>query len=162
MNFQQKLAHIVLGHNSNFDLIKAAEVGLEEGLDSISLAITAGLSENENSLVLKEYFEKALKELAIKLPNQEEAMITLISYYSDKVLKHDLGVFEGITKIYEVVSNDCNSLHWSDFVGHYHEHDDLVHNWIRAENEEKQREWIRESEKAIIAELQNWKEKYKV
>lgn len=171
MNFQQKLADYVLGNRSNSDLIDIAETGLEESLNSSSLAILAGISENENSLVIQEYFQKTLKELGIVLPSERESMFVLIDFYLTKILKNEISVFKGLDRIksevlfkVEIHSDKYayDGIGFEKIYGIYVELDELIHDEIQLDKSKTKEEWIKLIESEAIDAIINWKEKYKI
>ncbi|TAJ14711.1 hypothetical protein DMA11_04035 [Marinilabiliaceae bacterium JC017] len=106
MNFKQQIAKYRTGNLSDCQLPDIAILGMQEGLDSESLVILAGLSKNESSFVIIEYFEKALEELKLRLPERREAALLYADGLIDDILN---GKRELIDGIYEIKDDAINS-----------------------------------------------------
>ena len=63
MTFREQIVKYVTGNMTTNQLPDIGVSGLEEGLDSPSLRILAGLSENENFFQIDNYFKQTLEEL---------------------------------------------------------------------------------------------------
>ena len=74
---------------------------MQQGLESPSLIILAGLSEDEYSSVIEQYFKAALRELSIELPEPDErrAAIEIGVAIADEIIEGKRPVFEGVRAI---------------------------------------------------------------
>ena len=106
LNFELHIASFALGHKSTSELPTIALVGLQQGLDSESLLVLAGMSSSDNSFEIEFYFRSALKELGIQLPNKQDATIKLAKFFVDEVLDGKITVIEGVSRII----TDCQLL----------------------------------------------------
>ena len=70
MNFIEKIANYRLGNFSRNHLPDIALTGLNENIETDSLIILAGMSENDNSFELEQYFNMSIDELGISLPDK--------------------------------------------------------------------------------------------
>ena len=68
MNFRQQIAKYVTGNLTTEQLPDIGVTGLEEGLDTPSLCILAGLSNNESPFQIDHYFKLTLEELNKRRP----------------------------------------------------------------------------------------------
>jgi hypothetical protein len=99
MNFQEKLANYVLGNLTRSYFPDIALTALNEGIESESLLILAGMTDRDNTFELQKYFEGSLIELAITLPNKTEAAHLLLRYYLGEMISHPDKAFEAMYKI---------------------------------------------------------------
>ena len=72
---------------------------LEQGMDSPSLRILAGLSENENEFLIDSYFRNALQELSIKLPDKRQAAIDVGLTIANEIFDGKRTIFQGVRDI---------------------------------------------------------------
>jgi len=96
----------VTGNLTTSQLPKIAVLGLEEGLESDSLLILCSLNENDNSFEINEYFEKAIEELNIELPEKRQAAIIYAKGIVDDILNDEIEIIEGV---YEIKNNAIDS-----------------------------------------------------
>jgi hypothetical protein len=99
MSFQLHIAKMVIGYRTHISLQPIALEVLEEGLDSPSLRILAGLANNEYPSIVDHYFYETLKELKIDLPDKRTAAIAVTSSTLDKNMTREIPVFEGNREI---------------------------------------------------------------
>ena len=104
MTFLQKLSAYTIGFFTDKDLPDIAMSGLEEGYDSESLRILAGLNSAENLFVLDGYLIKALKELRLKLKERKEALISVISFYANNVVDKKADPYIEFERINEIIN----------------------------------------------------------
>lgn len=112
MTFIQKLSAYSLGLITDKDLPDLAMTGLEEGFDSESLRILAGLNTSDNSFVLNDYFTRALKELKLTLKERKDAFIDIIVFYARKVVDRKSDAYFEFEKINTIVNN--TEFSWDD------------------------------------------------
>ena len=99
MNFRQKIAKYVTGNMRTDQLPEIGMTGLEEGLETPSLCILAGLSKNENPFQIEHYFKQTLEELKIELPNKRQAAINYSLAIVEEILEGKKDVIEGTREI---------------------------------------------------------------
>ena len=103
MDFIFGISNYVLGNISLKDIPNIATQALIEGFDTSSLRILAGLRDN-NPWEIDQYLSSSLKELNLKIPNNEEAGLNVIIYYLNKIVGREIDPILGIEKcIYEVL-----------------------------------------------------------
>lgn len=94
------------GNLTTDQLPDIAVTGLEEGLDTPSLCILAGLSKNENPFQLDHYFKLTLEELNIKLPDKRQAAIEYAIAIVDEILDGKKDIIIGAREIrYKVIDS---------------------------------------------------------
>lgn len=105
MDFREKIANYTLGNYSSKDLPDIATSGINQGLESNSLYVLAGLNEQDNSFEIDQYFNRSLIELEILLPNELEAANILLSYYLRQIISSPNQAFELMSKIDNQIYN---------------------------------------------------------
>lgn len=108
MNFIESISNYVLENISTKDLPKICEIAITEKLESESIYILAGMNEKDNSFEILNYFDKALSEINIKLPNKEEAAKILTAYYLKEIIQNPYFAFDIMTKIDIYVYKNIN------------------------------------------------------
>lgn len=106
--FHQEILNFILGNTTISDLPRIGLLGLTEGLESESLIILAGLSENDNSFEIEHYFKKTISELSIELPNKYSASIELAQFYADLIIDRKLDPILGVNKMIKKCFNHCD------------------------------------------------------
>ncbi|MEO8416532.1 MAG: hypothetical protein ABI472_22905 [Ginsengibacter sp.] len=149
-----------------------AIVGLEEGLDSPSLWILAGLNKNENPFQVDDYFRRTLQELNIKLPDKRQAAIEFGIAIAEQIIAGKIDLIIGTKQIidkaihnydfFSETENYCyDSIGFETVYGVYYNYEDLVyadHPWqVDKTNEEL----LTEVKAELLEELRKWIEKYK-
>jgi hypothetical protein len=86
MNFKQKISAFNLGFLTDRDMPEIALTGLEEGYDSESLIILAGLTPNDNYFRMLEYFKEALSELGLEQKDKLRSLIDVAYYYASQII----------------------------------------------------------------------------
>lgn len=76
---------------------------LEQGLDSPSLRILAGLQENENEFTLRRYLEDTLRELSIAIPDKRQATLQVALHIVDDIIATQRPVVEGTNKMFRKI-----------------------------------------------------------
>jgi hypothetical protein len=99
LNFRQLLAKYVTGNLPPDNLPKLAVTAMEEGIDSPSLHILAGLEKAEDSLTFERYFFLALKELAIQLPDKRQAALIYALAIAEEIISGKKELIAGIAEI---------------------------------------------------------------
>ncbi len=99
MDFQVVMAQYGLGNFDSADLIEFGVQALVEGYDSLHLRWLAG--ENPrfcNGEEVKEYFERALRELGLTLPTWQESVRIIIRYWAERIVAGEVTPEEGARK----------------------------------------------------------------
>jgi len=99
MNFIEKLSNFCLGNYTFVHLPELAMTALDEDKTSKATQILAGMSGDDNSFEVEQYFRKSLDELNIKLPSKLQSAQILIYYYLRKMLNDQTNYFEIMTCI---------------------------------------------------------------
>ena len=172
LTFKQLIAAYVTGNLTESDLPKAAYAGLQEGLESESLIILAGMGDKDNSLELEQYFAMSLKELDLQLPEQREAAVQLALYYADEICEGRLDPVEGVYKIltnclfsYDFTKANMkyafDSIGFEYVYGLYDTYDDL-NNADKPWDEAKSNDELMEEVKTeLFTEVEKWKKNNK-
>ncbi|MGV9012885.1 MAG: hypothetical protein ACOH13_09860 [Flavobacteriales bacterium] len=106
MNFKQQIAKYVTGNLSSSQLPNIGVQGLEEGLDTPSLCILAGLGKYDTPFEIEHYFKLTLDELHIALPDKRQAAIEYALAIVDELLSGDKDV---VTATREIMQNAIGS-----------------------------------------------------
>ena len=99
MNFSQQIAKYVTGNLTTSQLPEIGLLGLQEGLDSESLVILAGLSTNDNPFEIQEYFDKSIEELEIEIPEKRQAALIYAVGLIEEIVNGKLQIIKGICEI---------------------------------------------------------------
>ena len=99
MNFKQHLAKYVTGNITTEQLPVLGVVALEEGLQSPSLNILAGLNKDESPSIMDHYFKLALEELKIILPDKRKAAIEYALTIVDEILAEEKEITKGTKEL---------------------------------------------------------------
>ena len=172
MTFRQHIAKFVTGNATTSQLTDIAIIGLEEGLDSPSLCILAGLNKNENPFEIREYFTKALNELNIQLPDKRQAAIEYGIAIADLIIAGKMDVIIGTKQIiddaihkydfYSETKNYCyDSISFEHVYGVYHSYDDLINADYPWQIGKSNEELLKEVKAELWEELKKWSEKNK-
>ncbi len=100
MKFRQELAAYAAGDRKTDQLPDIAMAALEEGLDTPSLRILAGMSKSDNPFEIEKYFKQMLEELHIQLPDDRQAAIDYAVLITDRILLGDEDVITGARGIF--------------------------------------------------------------
>jgi hypothetical protein len=170
LNFRQQIAKYVTGNVTTDQLPDIAVQGLEEGLDTPSLCILAGLSKNENPFQIEHYFKLTLEELNIELPDRRQAALEYALAIVDEILEGEKEIIQGTKEIY------CNAIDSYDFFsetkdfcfdsigfeavyGLYDTYEDLLvadYSWKMFKTN---KQLMIEVKAELLDELKKWKEK---
>ena len=170
MNFRQQIARYVTGNLTTDQLPDIGIKGLEEGLDTPSLCILAGLDKNENPFQIEQYFRLTLEELKIELPDKRQAALEYALAILDEILEGKKEIIQGTKEIY------CNAIDSYDFFsetkdfcydsigfeavyGLYDTYDDLLDADIPWQNGKTNEQLMVEVKEELWGELKKWKEK---
>ncbi len=102
MNFRQELTTYTAGDRKTDQLPDIAIAALEEGLDTPSLRILAGMSKSDNPFELEKYFKQTLEELHIQLPGDRQAALDYAVLITDQILSGDEDIISGTQDIFYI------------------------------------------------------------
>jgi hypothetical protein len=171
MNFKQQIAKYVTGNLTTSQLPNIGVEGLQEGLDTPSLLILAGLSKNENLHEIDQYFKKTLGELKLELPGKRQAAFEYALGIVDEVIEGKKNIIDGTREIiwkalssYDFNSADkeyvYDSISISKVYGLYYEYDDLTNGLVKQLPSDKTDEQLQaEVKEQLLNELKIWKDK---
>jgi len=92
MNFTNLAGKIALGTAYSEDYTNWAMDLLEEGSDSENIAVLAslGFEKNPDSVEIKEYFYRSLKDLGLELPTEENSILSYAKYICSEVVSGNI------------------------------------------------------------------------
>ena len=173
MEFKNLLTKYFFQKLPTMSLQDVAIKGLEEGLNSPSLAILAGLAKNETPSVIDYYLEQTLSELNMKkYPTTKEGALEYAVALIDEIVLSQKDIIEGTKEIIDDVLFNFNfdaDVKFSVFDGIgfnkayslYYTYDDLEtsdYNWQAGKTNQ---ELMDEVKRDLLSELLIWKEKIK-
>ena len=100
MIFEQNIAKLVIGDIHLGSMPAIALQALEQGLDTPSLRILAGLQENENEFTLRRHLEDALRELSIEIPDKRQATLQVAIRIANEIIAARRPVVEGVNEMF--------------------------------------------------------------
>lgn len=144
--------------------------GLEEGLDTPSLCILAGLGKNENPFQIEHYFKQTLEELKIILPNKRQAAIEYALAIVDEILNGKKDIIKGTREIrykaidsYDFFSESKNycfdSIGFETAYGYFDTFEDISNADRPWQTEKTNEQLMVETKEQLFEELKKWKEK---
>jgi hypothetical protein len=172
MTFNQLLAKYVTGNLPTDQLPNIGIVGIEEGLDSPSLLILAGLGKNEALYEIEHYFNRTIEELKIELPDKRKASIELASAIIDEILLNEKDLVVGLREIrdqvlynydfYSESKNYCyDSIGFEKIYGLYDSFEDLSTVDYSLQLLKSNKQLMSELKAELLSELKTWNEKIK-
>lgn len=172
MNFRQQIAKYVTGNLTTDQLPGIGVTGLEEGLDTPSLCILAGLSKSESPFEIDHYFKLTLEELNIKLPDKRQAAIEYAMAIVDEILDGKQDVIIGTREIrnkaidsYDFFSESkqyCyDSIGFETAYGLFDTFNELSNADILWQTEKTNEQLMTETKTELFEELKKWKDKIK-
>ena len=170
MNFRQLIAKYVTGNITIDQLPQIGIIALEEGLDSPSLYILAGLEKNESSYVIERYLELTLEELNIVMPNKRQAALEYACAIADEIISGEKELIAGVAEIkkkaidsYDFWSESkhyvYDSIFFEKVYGLYVEYDDLLDAKVDWTEDKSNEELMLEVKEQMFDELIKWTEK---
>lgn len=146
--------------------------GIEEGLDTPSLWILAGLSKNASPFQIDHYFKLTLEELNINLPNKRQAAIEYAMAIVDEILDGRKDVIIGTREIrhkaidsYDFFSESkqyCyDSIGFETAYGLFDTFDEISNAGRPWHTEKTNEQLISETKTKLVEELKMWKDKIK-
>lgn len=146
--------------------------GLEEGLDTPSLYILAGLSKNESPFQIDHYFKLTLEELNIRLPDKRQAAIEYAIAIVDEILDGKKDVIIGTREIrykaidsYDFFSESkqfCyDSIGFETAYGLFDTFEELSNADRPWQTKKTNEELMTKTKAELLEELKKWKDKIK-
>jgi hypothetical protein len=172
LNFKQQIAKYVTGHITTSQLPELAIMGIEDGYESESLFILAGMSNGDNGFEIQEYFKKTLAELNLELPDKRNAALQYITGIVQDILNGKKDLIEGLTEIksnaldsYDFFSETkkyvYDSIGFETIYGLYDTYDDLLNPLCKWDFKKSIETRKSETRTELIVELKKWNEKIK-
>ena len=170
LNFNQHIAKYINGNYSVSQLPQIAYKGLEEGFDSESLRILAGMSEKDNSVEILNYFSKTIDELNIKLPEKRNAALIYAEAILHEILDKKKDVLNGVHEIKndalgnydfyaETIEYVYDSIGFENIYGLYISYFDILENDRKKGENKKNQQLKSEIINDLKKELLIWKTK---
>jgi hypothetical protein len=168
VKFKKQILKYATGNLITSELPEIGIMGLEEGFDTPSLRILAGLSTTENPFVIEQYFKVALDEIQISLPDKRQAAIEYGYAIVDEIMEGKRGIFEGTKEIrykaidsYDFFSESqkyCyDSIGFEKAYALYDTIDELLHADRQWSDEKTNEELISEVKQELFNELKRWR-----
>jgi hypothetical protein len=95
MNWKLEIANLEFGLRHIESIPELAASTLEEGLDSPSLRILAGITQNDAEEIRK-YLLRTINELEIECPSKEQSAWLLIEHYIKQIIENKIDPHAGI------------------------------------------------------------------
>ncbi len=160
------------GNLSSSQLPDIGVKGLEEGLDTPSLCILAGLGKHESPFEKEHYFKLTLDELHIALPEKRQAAIEYALAIVDEVLAGDKEVIKATWEIlykaldsYDFDSGNkkyaYDSIGFETAYGLFDTLDELADAIKPWDAEKTNEQLMNETKTELLAELKRWKGRMK-
>jgi hypothetical protein len=136
MTFDQYIAAFVLGRIPTSDLPRAATQALEEGYDSVDLAVLAGSTSGERSpSELEELWQRGLRHLNKPVPSRASAGRVIRDHYAAQVSSGSVAPRSGVAEIVRLATELSDALPAREYAGDglgvakllglYYSHDDV-------------------------------------
>lgn len=172
MNFKNHIAKYVTGNLRTDQLPEIAIIGMEEGLNSPSLYILAGLEKNESPFQVEHYFKLALDELHIILPDKRTAALEYALAIAEHVINGKIPLMTGLLEIrYEAIDSYnfyeeskkllFDSIGFERINGLFEAHFDLSDAFHQMHKDKTNEQLIIETEADLLIELKKWIERFK-
>ncbi len=169
MNFRQELTAYTAGDRTTDQFPAIAMTGLEEGLDTPSLRILAGMNKNDNPFELEKYFKQMLEELHIQLPDDRRAAIEYAVLITDRILSGDKEVITGARDIFYTALHNFpfeketkkyvyDSIGLENVYGLLDTYNDLRDADIPWQKGKTNQQLMDEAKVKLLAELKRWRE----
>ena len=144
---------------------------LEQGLDTPSLRILAGLTDEENEFVLDRYLKDTLNELSIELPDTRRAAIEVGLAITDEIIDGKRQIFEGVQDICKAIDTYSfleetkqycyDSISFEKAYGLFWTIDDLKHSETDWQFVKTNQQLIEELKLELLTEIKIWYAKMK-
>ena len=172
MDFRQQIAKYVTGNMTSDQLPDIGMTGLEEGLDTPSLCILAGLSKNESPFDIEHYFKLSLDELGLELPSIREAALEYAIGIVGEIIEGKKDLIKGTREIcynairsydfYSETKQYCyDSIGFATVYGLYDTYDELSNADRPWQTEKTNEQLMAETKIDLFEELKKWRDKIK-
>lgn len=123
---------------------------LENGIESESLIILAGMSKQDNSFEIKEYLDRTIDELGVDIYEFNEAAFILANYYLKEFKNGNLNVGEAIVKIH----GECWGNIFVEIVSEKYIYDSIkfgkiIALWFDYDEVDEYVDWVKRSKKSL-------------
>lgn len=99
MHFKQLIAKYILGNIPPSEVPEFAYAGMQEGYDSPSLHILAGLEGKVDPYETDKYFKLAVNELGLVIPDNRQAALQYASALAEQIINDKVEVCYGVHEI---------------------------------------------------------------
>jgi hypothetical protein len=170
LKFKHLIEKYYFENQSSDNLRDIAIKGLEEGLDSPSLCILAGLEKNETPSKIDYYFQQTLLELHIKFPSSREDALKYAVNIVEEICAGNINVIEGTSTIvdnvllrfdfFQETKMYCyDSIGFEKAYGLYVTYDDLTSAEVEWQPGKTNLQLMAEVKVQLLEELKMWKKK---
>lgn len=167
MNFRQHALKVLLNIEDFKSLPDAALQALKDGLDTPSLCILAGLSKTDNMFDIIHYYDIALHESGIILPDKRTAAIEIALSIADEIFDNKKDVIEGSQAIknlavdvypfLEETKQYCyDSIHFEKIYGIIVQIEELMAAWHEWQPGKTNKKLEQEYRVILMEELKQW------
>jgi len=172
MTIEESIAKLNLGEMrlSQFPVIAMSQ--LENGIESESLIILAGMSKKDNSFEIKEYLNKVIEELNVSVYKSNDAAFILANFYVQEYKSGKTNINEAISRI----KNDCwensnveientkyiyDSIKFEKVIGTWYEYNEIDEHTDWVKRSKKSFSHIKvEMEEELISDLLLWESEF--
>ena len=169
MKFRQELTAYAAGDRTADQLPAIAMTGLEEGLDTPSLRILAGMDKSDNPFEIEKYFKQMLNELHIELADKRQAALDYALIITDQILTGDEDIITGTRRIFTIALAEYpfeketrkyvyDSIGLEKIYGLLDTYSDISEADIPWHKEKTNRELMDEVRAELLVELKKWAE----
>jgi len=169
MNFEQLIAKYVSGNLPLDQIPEISLVAFEEGYDSPSLWILAGLEKSEDGYIKEKYLKLALDEMGINFINKREATLTYLNAIAEDVISGKSEIINGVSEMVSIIKNGdfyletkkyvYDSIFFEHIYGLYDAYDDIVDVTVEWSEDKSNKDLIIEVKQNLLLELKKWNEK---
>jgi hypothetical protein len=170
LKFKQLIDKFYFENQSSDNLRDIALKGIEEGFDSPSLCILAGLEKNETPSKIDYYFQQTLLELDIKVPSTREDALKYAVSIVEEIFAGNMDVIEATSAIIDNVLQRFDffeeskiycydSIDFAKAYGLYYTYDDLMNAEVEWQLDKSNLQLMAEVKNQLLEELKIWKTK---
>ncbi len=163
MNFVEKVAAYSLGLFDPKDLPDMAITAMEEGYESESLHILAGMNASDNPFELHDYFQKALSALGLIQPIGKEALVFTVNSHVKEIVnlqKKPYDEFKNIIRIVRASTFYYDDIMLLDCYGLYIAIDELDADWFSDSSGKTMAAYSHELEASLVSNVKIWQSQF--
>jgi len=150
MTLEVSIAKFNLGEMSITQFPKIAMEQIENGIESESLIILAGMGEKDSAFEIKEYLDAAIDELNITIYKSNEAAYILANYYVQECKNGNLHINEAIYKIKnECWESDLVKITSEKYIYDSIKFEKIIGSWYEYNEIDEFIDWVKKSKKSI-------------